>query len=991
MKFRNFLRNLLPVCVLAIASCPNAELILDASKTQRGRDFASAFEARFGSVDPNHTWVDGTVGKVTVTTDQAANIVIYGLGRSDGTLLRLKRCVVNGTQEVKYDIPKGCKSVVLRAYNDKFNEYKTLNPSNEYDEAVMTTKGGTRAGSNATTIEEFIASNQPRTRQLIPNVWNAYTSHGYPAPWQTTIPETSSLTAIYRGSDAGDNAGWNFYFRGQDGYLYNVFTWETYNYYMPASLFTSIEDFHAKTGFTSADEGTGYQVVEIAANQKWPAFPSIAPNGDYVSGRTYPAGTYYNYKAYGKRGSWWRHDSDEYGKFYVTSMDISNSTSGTLKDAPDYFKMELNAAVISEIEGIVTPDNQYELLKPFVTDAGFTTLAPGPVSITWFTGVTTTRDYVGYYYTEGNDDEEAMNAADKYLLLDALSGARQKGDTFPLTYYGPDGTGSPSYTFPAGVNIHFFIVHGRGSSTSEPHPHSGYTSWTSGNQNNWLFYDTTKSDGSNENGWTLDAWYSVYSQGGEINNPALNRLYDEHLTPDARIDSDFDGNYIPSMAFNYAGYNVIGFEDTPTGIDLDWNDCTFIVNGNFDIKKYKQQDLAFSMCMEDLGGTDDLDYNDLFMVVTQGYEEITTNTSPAPQTYYSAPKVIIPMVGGTLPLKITFEPENEEPQVLFEDVHAAFGQGLTDVAINTCEPGTYSDNIRNISGEPDYKGTVFTVDFTDGSVVKCANFKARNDAEAEDVSTVFDASRWDADHIASFSILDHIPDFKIWVTYEDGQELCISGPKNLQVGEDVSDAQKIPFAFWFPSTADSEQESEENPETRVLPGYERQFINNALPGFAEWVANQDAYSADGRNNWYNWAWGTNGPVTPGSGNSGGGEEETTKTAILEGTNLTSNVTTNAFGWGKEGVFINPNCFISGATSITFKLTFSNTYTGQLKVVTYNGDHWGTGNNQNAVTECTINVNMSEFPTWTNGLYICQESGSNFVNYLQSVVIESSKE
>ena len=149
--------------------------------------------------------------------------------------------------------------------------------------------------------------------------------------------------------------------------------------------------------------------------------------------------------------------------------------------------------------------------------------------------------------------------------------------------------------------------------------------------------------------------------------------------------------------------------------------------------------------------------------------------------------------------------------------------------------------------------------------------------------------------------------------------------------------------------------------------------------------------AEGKTNWYNWAWGTYGPVTPGEGASGGGEEETTKTAILEGTSLTSNLTNNAFGWGKEGVFISPDCFISGATSITFRLTFSNAYTGQLKVVTYNGDHWGTGNNQNAVTECPINVNMSEFSNWTNGLYICQESGSNFVNYLQSVTIESSNE
>ncbi len=999
MKIRFFLRNLLPVCVLAIASCTNEEIILDASQTQRGREFAQAFKARFGEIDPNHTWVDGSVGKVTVTTDQAANIVIYGLGRTDGTLLRLKRCVVNGTQEVKYDIPAGCQKVVLRAYNNgnNFNEYKTLDPSNENDVADMTA-AGTRA-SSATTMEEYMAQNSPRARQLIPNVWNAYTSHGYPAPWQTTIPETSSLTLQYVDySGIDDNAsGWNFFFRGTDGYLYNIHTWDQLNDYMPVSLFTSIDEFHEKSGFTAADNvangGNGYRIVTFAEGEKWTSHPSIAPGGGFESGRKYPAGTYYNFAAYGKRGSWWRHDTDEYGKFYVTNMDITNSKTGTLSGVQDYFKKTLNAEVISEIEKIVVPDNQYDLLRPYVTDAGFTTLAPGPVTVTWFTGVTSTRDYVGYYYTTGEDTEAKEAAADKYLLLDAHSSSRQKGDTFPLTYYDPDNNYAPSYTFPKDVNIHFFVVHGRGSSTSKPHPHSGYTSWSSGSMNNWLFYDTTKSDGTNENGWTLDAWYAAYSQGGALNGPAYNRLYDEDSKPDSRITSDFAGNYIPSMSFNYAGYNVIGFEDTPTGTDLDWNDCTFIVNGNFEVKKWTQQDLAFSMCMEDLGGTDDLDYNDLFMVVIQGYEEITT-TGDVTETYYSAPKVMIPMAGGTLPLRIEFAPEDPAyehlTQTLFADVHAAFGTGLTDVAINTCLPNEYSTNIRNITGTPDYNGTPFTVDFADGATVKCANFKARNDTEAKDVTTIFPGTLFTSTDIANFSILDHIPDFKIYVTYEDGEEMCISGPKNLQVGEDTSDEQKIPFAFWFPSTAESEQASADNPESRVLPGYERQFINTAIPGFEQWVANQNHTGT----RWYDWAWGydTNWPENnPGGGSQGGSEvTETTKTAIMEGTNLTNSITTNAFGWNKEGVFIQASSIISGATSISIKLTFSSAYTGQLKVVSYNGGIWGTGNDFSGVTDCTVNVDMSQFSDWSNGLYVCQESGSNFASYLSKVEIYSEK-
>ncbi len=1000
MNLRKFLRMMIPVCALAAVSCTNEELILDASQTQRGREFAQAFKARFGEIDPNHTWVDGSVGKVTVTTDQPANIVIYGLGRTDGTLLRLKRCVVNGTQEVKYDIPAGCQKVVLRAYNNgnNFNEYKTLDPGNENDVADMTA-AGTRA-SNATTMEEYMQQNNPRARQLIPNVWNAYTSHGYPAPWQTTIPETSSLTLQYVDySGIDDNAsGWNFFFRGTDGYLYNIHTWDQLNDYMPVSLFTSIDEFHEKSGFTAADNvangGNGYRIVTFAEGEKWTSHPSIAPGGGFESGRKYPAGTYYNFAAYGKRGSWWKHDTDDYGKFYVTNMDITDSHTGTLSGVQDYFKKTLNAEVISEIEKIVVPDNQYDLLRPYVTDAGFTTLAPGPVTVTWFTGVTSTRDYVGYYYTTGEDTEAKEAAADKYLLLDAHSSSRQKGDTFPLTYY--DANGDASYIFPKDVNIHFFVVHGRGSSTNKPHPHSGYTSWSSGNMNNWLFYDTTKSDGTNENGWTLDAWYAAYSQGGAINDPAYNRLYDEDSKPDSRITSDFGGNYIPSMSFNYAGYNVIGFEDTPTGVDLDWNDCTFIVNGNFEVKKWHQQDLAFSMCMEDLGGTDDLDYNDLFMVVTQGYEEITT-TGDVTETYYSAPKVMIPMAGGTLPLRIEFAPEDATyehlTQTLFSDVHAAFGSGLTDVAINTCLPNEYSTNIRNITGTPDYNGTPFTVDFADGATVKCANFKARNDTEAEDVTTIFPGTLFTSTDIANFSILDHIPDFKIYVTYEDGEEMCISGPKNLQVGQDTSDEQKIPFAFWFPSTAESEQASADNPETRVLPGYERQFINTAIPGFAQWVANQNHTGT----RWYDWAWGydTNWPENnPGGGSQGGGgsgeggQTETSKTVSFTG----SNVVSNPFGWdgNSYGIRISQSNLVSNPTSIQVVMTFTDSQYQDVEFADLNGTN-GTWSHRIQQTTNSISVDLNDYASsYANGFIIYAHS-ANFVNYLESVTITSSNE
>lgn len=313
------------------------------------------------------------------------------------------------------------------------------------------------------------------------------------------------------------------------------------------------------------------------------------------------------------------------------------------------------------------------------------------------------------------------------------------------------------------------------------------------------------------------------------------------------------------------------------------------------------------------------------------------------------------------------------------------------MALNTCLPNEYSTNIRNITGTPDYNGTPFTVDFADGATVKCANFKARNDTEAGDVTTIFPGTLFTSTDIANFSILDHIPDFKIYVTYENGEEMCISGPKNLQVGEDTSDKQKIPFAFWFPSTAESEQASADNPETRVLPGYERQFINTAIPGFEQWVANQNHTGTK----WYDWAWGydTNWPENnPGGGSQGGGGEggqtETSKTVSFTG----SNVVSNPFGWdgNSYGIRISQSNLVSNPTSIQVVMTFTDSQYQDVEFADLNGTN-GTWSHRIQQTTNSISVDLNDYASsYVNGFIIYAHS-ANFVNYLESVTITSSNE
>ena len=982
MKLRNFLRIMIPVCALATVSCTNEELILEASQTQRGRDFAQAFKARFDNIDPNHTWVDGTVGKVTVTTDEKANVVIYGFGRSDGKALRLKRCVVEGTQEVKYDIPMGCKSVVIRAYNNHGNEYRSLDPTNDNDEAVLllnpATRGTTTNGINA------------RARQEIPNVWNQY---GTMAPWQTNIPNVPGIICkldecdhdrATRVSEEGENQwqyrnedlGLCFYFLARsdvfndpqypgDNYWFNMYAPDKpmgYAYWLPTYLFSSDADFMAKTGLSNGEwdkvwenGGNHAHTIPLKPDQ---TYDDASPRWGI---KWFPKGQYYVFNPSGKRGSWFNinHDSYDYGHFYVSNIDITNkptdenSGGGALRATQSFYQKEIPAALANQLQRIVvTAEGNPELLRSFNTDAGLMTTEKGEVSVTWFYSETTTRDYVGYYYVKHIDGEskeayrERCDKAPKYLLLEATcTDGRTQGDTFPLTFYGENGTSAPDFEFPEGYDINFFVLHGRDSGAKIPNPGSGPNcnkdnwygdnggwkrdEWETGdptesyginavirpdwlnNKYSWLFWDTAVAkkqwDEANncwvnrtstqENGWTLNPYYCCFSHGGKINDPTLYRIEEMEFgwsdkkfgLPDHRIQEWYDGDYKPMVAFKYAGANVVGFEDTPIEQynGLDWNDCVFIINGPFNIPEIDEGDLAFSMCMEDLGDTDDLDYNDLYMVVLQGWEEIVaTQGSDLTTIVRHNPRVIVDMAGGILPLKITYEDESRSHlnQTLFDDVHKAFGRVYANnemkyatvgqrSTINTFEPNSSDPkNPHNaLSVEPAYSaGEISKVSFTDGAVVRCTNVRSLgNPKDNGHIEASFDDSKFQDGELAGFSIIENIPNFRIYVKYNEGESneetVCISGPKDVEVNIG-GNTDKIPYAFWIPSNAVNEEQSDLHPEDRIHPGFERQFIGNYLDGFNQWVANQDVH---GQKRWYDWKWDTSDAWPSNKPNSGG--------------------------------------------------------------------------------------------------------------------------
>ena len=143
-------------------------------------------------------------------------------------------------------------------------------------------------------------------------------------------------------------------------------------------------------------------------------------------------------------------------------------------------------------------------------------------------------------------------------------------------YFGADGNSSGTYTFPKGTKIGFCII-----------------------QNNYY---------------------------------AGNNLV-KYSIPDLNPQNEKSDKYVAT--FNYGGTTFLGFEDWKNG-DFDLNDVLFFATGNFtppteigpDPDPVPEQTPQWIIACEDLGSTDDYDFNDIVFGVTHKAGETTATITP---------------------------------------------------------------------------------------------------------------------------------------------------------------------------------------------------------------------------------------------------------------------------------------------------------------------------------------------------------------------------
>lgn len=314
----------------------------------------------------------------------------------------------------------------------------------------------------------------------------------------------------------------------------------------------------------------------------------------------------------------------------------------------------------------------------------YTLAEDGPVTLNYFWGGTAHFNKLGYfYYKDGATLEEIMKAPRFIIIDDAqphhnitrgssptepgntqFNGGMdpptmldfwQQGQTWMepgtyvtgtkhnLVYFGEGHEfekGTPgTYTFPKGTHVGFFIVKNIGEdSESKDVP-----------------------------------WKRSYSL------PALNKLMNYTTTHDNTCGVAESKTYPNEdfVTYRWYGYTIMGIED---GVDHDVNDMMFFVNANIapsDIVEMGDPDptpdpQSWILAVEDLGSTDDFDFNDLVVKVSHvaGSGKITVEPLAA---------------GGTLPMQI-FLGDNTDyigSALGFDHVNAFFGERDHTLMLNT--------------------------------------------------------------------------------------------------------------------------------------------------------------------------------------------------------------------------------------------------------------------------------------------------------------------
>ncbi len=640
MKMKSLLSFFVPAAMMSlmVAGCSDYDNGYDTNAIK----FAQEFRKTFGDIDPEQDWNLAERGTVTVSTMKESEVKIYALTGDEYTIVGDYQGV-KGTQMLGFDMVEGTKSILV---TDGVTAEKTV-------PGGVVTFGNTRFTVHEGTKEGVTVSRFTNETEI-----NGKT---YPAQKTPTDDEIRTvLDRVPEGQPNLNNVTSNFHYVSTGSFVLYPYYWNTSSINTLGVYYTDADNqYHEVDIYTLNGEESGYVEDynvyntnnEVVTN--WgPTWPDKdrddhlyrRPNDWYIEDVDDS-----NFNTLKKNG--WTNDDPVLQKPFIEYWVSGGTGIGTKTIKKNVYKkftegkkylVEVKARLINEGSS-VTDDNKGTITfsandnKVILTDDASSTIKNGVLysdmdglEKIW---VVCTADSEGKITLKFELNNVQCNwFAFNGMKIYDVSEMTKTGDNF---YTSPERGKGIRVDIPENTTFGMYL---KKTETGE-----------NGNTHSYTFYSESEKNDYNKVGSGVTVAVNADGNGKtKIKQPGTNPCYASTFKMPVTQDGD--------------DKMFLGFEDWPNiydNSDFDLNDVVFAFDGCQPIIVNEEPDKWLLAC-EDLGGSFDIDYNDVVFSV-----EHISGQNKAKLTPLAA--------GGTLASYIYFQDPQGNRDKLFGEIHQLFG------------------------------------------------------------------------------------------------------------------------------------------------------------------------------------------------------------------------------------------------------------------------------------------------------------------------------
>lgn len=580
-----------------LSSCSKDSNLYDPN--QKVNEYNNSWNQQFGAIDPTQDWnvattVSATAACPTIAGESEMRIYSDAPLEDESNLMAVTK-LTNGAGSISFDAKKAANHVFVSIKNSEglfkiYNYYAIVNGTvniTPSDYITPTRSGFTRAANCPVTKGEKKMLTSTRYESLVKDMikWN----------WQTKTVEE-----------------WKQVYQGQNIQYYNPGPFTT------ESIVTKNAD--GSTNYTVFDFSNAE--LRVSEGAEWVGSTKnieLTLLNGVAQEEAVPCWTLgQGYKLFGP-GTFFK----EYIRYYYNEK-MSLYTNG-IKDLE---KVEKGFSIVTEGGEIKLPmvygatNNINRLGYVYYKDG------QDPLAQPHYIVINDAQPLNNIYFNswKGQKLENNMQLANWNNAEEPLYGkskdTKMYGTSYKLAFFGENHDQEATYNFPAGYHIVFFIAPFQ--------PHNGtYTE-------------------------------SEYNYSLPELNKRINHLDDNKDCPTYITEKDQWGNQvsargaIKAASWTFNGQTFLGFEDG--GHDEDLNDIVFWVQGQYKAPEPpitvpdpdplpEPQSESWIIACEDLGNTDDIDFNDVVFSVSHTAGETTAKVTPL-------------AAGGVLPSNIYYGGSN---------------------------------------------------------------------------------------------------------------------------------------------------------------------------------------------------------------------------------------------------------------------------------------------------------------------------------------------